>query len=158
MQRAAPHSHALRFGRFSEENRIYVVTSVTHKRELLFLDISLGRIFVKALRHQEATGQARTLAYVVMPDHFHWLLELGAIGTLSGIVRAVKGTSAHGMNARRGTAGRVWQPGFHDRAVRREDDIAAVARYIVANPVRAGLVKSVREYALWDAVWLKNRG
>jgi len=29
-----------------------------------------------------------------------------------------------------------------------------VARYIVANPLRAGLVESVRDYPHWDAIWL----
>ena len=36
-----------------------------------------------------------------------------------------------------------------------DEDLVAVARYIVANPVRAGLVKNVRDYPHWDAVWLE---
>ena len=42
----------------------------------------------------------------------------------------------------------------HDRALRRDEDLLAVARYIVANPLRAGLVRRVGDYPLWDAVWL----
>jgi putative transposase len=52
------------------------------------------------------------------------------------------------------TPHRLWQKGYHDRAIRREEDLLAVARYIVANPLRAGLVKRVGDYPLWDAVWL----
>jgi hypothetical protein len=37
--------------------------------------------------------------------------------------------------------------------IRREEDLVSIARYIVANPLRAGIVKSVREYPHWDAVW-----
>jgi hypothetical protein len=48
----------------------------------------------------------------------------------------------------------VWQKGFYDRALRSDEDVAAVARYIVANPLRAGLVDSVREYPFWDAIWV----
>jgi REP element-mobilizing transposase RayT len=47
-----------------------------------------------------------------------------------------------------------WQEGFHDHALRREEDLRDIARYIVLNPVRAGLVRNIREYPLWDAVWL----
>jgi hypothetical protein len=48
----------------------------------------------------------------------------------------------------------MWQKGFHDRAIRREEDLRAVARYIIANPLRAGLVRRVHDYPLWDAIWL----
>jgi putative transposase len=48
----------------------------------------------------------------------------------------------------------VWQRGFYDRAIRKEEDLLAVARYIVANPLRAGLVSQLSDYPFWDAVWL----
>jgi tRNA U34 5-methylaminomethyl-2-thiouridine-forming methyltransferase MnmC len=41
----------------------------------------------------------------------------------------------------------LWQDGFYDHVLRREEDSPAIAAYIVANPVRAGLVKSVTEYS-----------
>jgi len=48
----------------------------------------------------------------------------------------------------------VWQRGFHDHAVRREENLRALARYIIANPLRAGLTRSPAEYSFWDCVWL----
>jgi hypothetical protein len=48
----------------------------------------------------------------------------------------------------------LWQRGFHDHALRQDDDLAAAARYVIANPVRRGLVKRVADYPHWDAVWL----
>jgi REP element-mobilizing transposase RayT len=53
-----------------------------------------------------------------------------------------------------GTFNRIWQRGFYDRSIRKEDDLIDIARYIVANPVRAGLVTSIRDYPLWDSIWL----
>jgi putative transposase len=49
--------------------------------------------------------------------------------------------------------GTVWDVGFHDRAVRQDDDLVDMARYLVLNPVRAGLVRRVRDYPYWGAVW-----
>jgi putative transposase len=49
---------------------------------------------------------------------------------------------------------RIWQTGFHDHALRADEDVVRVARYIVANPLRAGLVSSPGEYPHWDAVWV----
>jgi hypothetical protein len=45
------------------------------------------------------------------------------------------------------TLRRPHQDGFYDHVLRREEDSLAIAAYIVANPVRAGLVKSVTEYS-----------
>ncbi|MGA9470718.1 MAG: transposase, partial [Candidatus Macondimonas sp.] len=49
---------------------------------------------------------------------------------------------------------RIWQPGFHDRAMRREEDLRSAARYLVGNPLRAGLVEKAGDYPHWDAVWI----
>ena len=48
----------------------------------------------------------------------------------------------------------MWQAAFHDHALRKEENLHEIARYIVANPLRAGLVSSLAEYPHWDAVWL----
>ncbi len=48
----------------------------------------------------------------------------------------------------------VWQKAFQDRALRKDDDIKVAARYIVANPLRAGLVDRIGDYPYWNAVWL----
>jgi putative transposase len=48
----------------------------------------------------------------------------------------------------------LWQDGYYDRALRKEEDLQQIARYIVANPLRAKLVNKIGDYPLWDAVWL----
>ncbi|EGH20668.1 hypothetical protein PSYMO_03873 [Pseudomonas amygdali pv. mori str. 301020] len=88
-----------------------------------------------------------------MPDHIHWLLQLNSY-SLSRVVQRVKSKSAITINRASGCSGPFWQSGFHDVSIRTEESLLNFARYIVANPVRAGLVKSVRDYPLWDAIWL----
>jgi hypothetical protein len=53
-----------------------------------------------------------------------------------------------------GRCGPLWQTGYHDRAIRDGEDLLPFARYIVANPLRAGLVEKIGDYPLWDASWL----
>ena len=143
-----PHAANLRSGRFSEPGRIYLVTAVTKNRIAWFHDMQQARCVVGCMREAQRRGLADTLAYVLMPDHLHWLLALGEFCHLSIVVGGVKSTSAH-------RAGRcIWQPGFHDHAVRREEDLVKLARYVVANPLRAGLVRKLGDYSHWDAVWL----
>lgn len=154
-----PHSHDLRKGRHSEDGRIYLLTTATWKRLPLFSDLTLGRVVVQAMRFQENEDRIEGLAFVVMPDHLHWLVALKHRATLSEVMKSVKNHSARQIGKIRRERGEqeyphIWQNGFHDRALRKEEDMLAVARYIVANPLRAGLVERIGDYPLWDAKWL----
>lgn len=66
----------------------------------------------------------------------------------------VKSRSTRDANNFLGRRGTIWQAGYHDRAVRSDENLAVVAQYIVANPVTPGIVARVGDYPLWDAVWL----
>jgi REP element-mobilizing transposase RayT len=80
-------------------------------------------------------------------------------GALPATMREVKGYSGYYVKQRLIERGPerpriIWQEGYYDHALRSEESLPDVARYIVMNPVRAGLVKSIRDYPLWDAQWL----
>ena len=94
------------------------------------------------------------LAWVLMPDHWHGIVVLDSPIPLSQLMKRAKGSTAHAFNRQSDRHGSVWKDGFHDRAIRRDEDVVAVARYVVANPIRAGLVDSVADYPFWDAAWL----
>lgn len=89
-----------------------------------------------------------------MPDHWHGLVELSDDADLAAMMRVAKGGSARAVNLALARTGPVWMPGFHDRAMRFEENIVGAARYVVANPLRAGLVKRIGDYPYWDAVWV----
>ena len=149
-----PGYQALRRGRCSLPGQIYLLTAVTHNREALFSDWSGASTAASIISSPELWKEARLLCWVLMPDHWHGLVELQEQASLADQMRIVKGRSAHQINIALGRKGPVWMAGFHDRALRREESLLQVARYIVANPVRAGLVKQAGDYPYWDAVWL----
>ena len=147
------HGHALRSGRVSEANRAYLLTTVTHQRHTIFQDWRLARLLIADMRRLHDQQLVQSLAWVVMPDHLHWLIQLQEI-PLPKLVLQLKSRSAIAINKARNASGRVWQKGFHDHALRKEEGLTATARYIVANPLRAGLVQRVGDYPHWDAIWL----
>lgn len=149
-----PGYAALRRGRVSLNNHYYLVTTPTHQRRPIFRDLTTGRLVVQALRAVEPL--APTLCYVVMPDHLHWLMQLYGGVTLDNAVQRVKGRSAREIGRRWPAARPVWQAGFHDHAVRADQDLRTLARYVVTNPLRAGLVERIGDYPLWDAVWVED--
>ena len=144
----------LRKGRFSGRNQIYHISTVTVDREPVFETLLFARIVIQSMRREDHAGHTETLAFVLMPNHLHWLLQLRSERSLSGCTNTVKSFATRMINGISGRQGRLWQKGFYDRAIRREEDLVSIARYIVANPVRAGLVKTIRYYSHWDAVWL----
>ena len=142
------HAYKLRSGRQSQSGQIFILTTVTQNRVPVFNDFPNARKLISVLRDQQRLEHAKTLAFVVMPDHLHWLMALGDKVTLSVCMRNVKRLSALSIGRP------IWQNGFHDHAIRQEEDLPSVARYVVSNPVRAGLVSRTGQYPHWDAIWV----
>lgn len=141
------HAADLRKGRWSCPGQIYHITTCTRQRQPIFQDFDNARKLINVLGREALSGTVSTLAFVVMPDHLHWLMQLHK-HELSTVVGRLKSLSSRWIGLP------VWQSGFHDHALRSEENIRSIARYIIANPVRAGLVKDVRYYPHWDAIWL----
>ena len=147
------HAKDLRRGRLSEPGRPYLITTTTHNRYPVFRDFEVARLLILELHSTCNELGIESLAFVVMPDHLHWLLLLNH-SLISEVARRVKGKSAYAINRHRRCHSIIWQKGFHDRAIRKDEDVKAIARHIIADPLRAGLVTRVGDYPFWDAVWL----
>ena len=146
--------HALRKGRASIANGVYLITTTTFERQKLFDDFPVSCAVARCFEDADFLGDAAMLAWVLMPDHVHWLLQLGERDGLGRVVNRLKSASARYANRARGASGVVWAKAFHDHGLRSDEDLQAVARYVVANPLRAGLVSQIGNYPFWNAVWL----
>ena len=149
------HARNLRKGRRSIPAQAYLLTTATHLRKPMFMNFSYARCALLGMRYHDLRDDTRTLAGVVMPDHVHWLLYLTGRISMDSLMRQYKGGVARRIHAIRGIhAQRLWQAGYHDHAVRREEDMEQLVRYVIANPLRAGLVEQVEDYPHWHAAWL----
>ena len=142
-------------GRVSHPGACYVITTVVNGRQPRFADGKLACLVAHELRSDACNDIAASLAWVVMPDHMHWLFQLRH-GSLSRCVQRVKSRSAQVVNLTCGTAGALWQPGFYDHCLRGDEDLRAQARYVVANPLRSGLVHRIEEYPHWWCRWISG--
>ena len=145
---------SLRRGRYSASGQIYLVTFTTSERQALFADHQMARLAAGAIEDERLWYRSRLLAWTLMPDHWHGLIELGELDSLSICVQKLKANSARRVRTERPEVKAVWAAGFHDRALRREEDLKSTARYIVANPIRTGLVRRVGDYPYWNTIWL----
>ncbi|MGH8107483.1 MAG: transposase [Arenimonas sp.] len=93
-----PGNKALRKGRFSVPQQIYFITFVTKDRDPAFKEFEPACTAARILSDKGLWEDATLLSWVLMPDHFHGLVEIGACKTLASIVKTVKGRSAHEIN------------------------------------------------------------
>ena len=146
-------SHRLRAGRVSVIGQAYHVTFATDQRAPMLADFWAARAVIHTIRHADKLKLSETHALTVMPDHVHWLFTLQS-GDLSPLVGRVKTLSSRTIHREQGGSGTLWQRDFYDHAVRDDEALVDIARYIVANPLRAGLVNTVADYSHWYARWL----
>jgi Transposase and inactivated derivatives len=149
-----PGHRALRRARVSIPGQAYLVTFTTHQRVDIFSGPRNAACMARSLHGLRLWKDARLLAWVVMPDHLHLLIALGTEESLSRIVQKAKSNAARELKSCDPRIEQVWAPAFHDRALRRDEDLRGVARHLVLNPVRAGLVRRVGDYPFRDAAWI----
>jgi len=149
-----PGHRALRKGRCSIPDQIYLLTAVTLGRECLFADWQTAMIALRLIADPALWRGSKLLCWVLMPDHGHAVVELGDGESLGKRVKRVKSVLARAINRQRGSRGIVRAAAFHDHALRHENDLLATARHVIANPIGAGLVTRIGNYPDWNAIWL----
>jgi putative transposase len=130
--------------RYFKEGNIYFLTHVTYlRRRILVEHIDL---FWEAIDSQQARCAFDLLAWVVIPDHVHLLIDpkvnnLGVLTKnlkLSFSTRLLKRLSLKG--------GRIWHNRYWDHVIRNEEDMNRHLDYIHFNPVKHNLVVRPRDY------------
>jgi REP element-mobilizing transposase RayT len=101
------------------------------------------------LLHFDGT-RYRLLAWVVMPNHVHALIETSQT-LLAEILHGWKSYTSKAANRLLKRTGDFWQAEYFDRYIRDEEHFRKAVRYIENNPVKAGLVKSPEEWIFGSA-------
>jgi putative transposase len=134
-------------GRFT-----YFLTFCAFERRDLCRDRSaVELVSAQILRTASEFGFA-VIAYCFMPDHVHLLVAgTTASANLRAFVKLARQRA--GSLYVRANHQHLWQRGYHDRVLRSSDDVHRFVKYIVDNPVRAGLVQRAEDYPY---VWKSN--
>ena len=99
----------------------------------------------------------RLLAWVVMPNHVHVLIETLPGFPLADVVHSWKSYTAKQANQTLQRTGGFWMPDYFDRYIRDEQHLGAVTDYMEQNPVKAGLVGSAGDWR-WGSASAKSAG
>jgi putative transposase len=105
----------------------------------IFLTHRDASVFLATLAAAVTSKRWQCLAYCLMPTHYHVLVETPDPNLSEGM-HFLNTAYAAGFNAAHGHVGHVFQKRFHSELVTRDEHLLEALRYIVLNPVRAGLV------------------
>ena len=137
------HPHRLAAETYQGAFRCFL-TICCHRRARHFTDPALVQLVTQQLLRTAHDYGVAIHAYCVMPDHLHLVCESGGDADVLRFVHMFKQRSGHDLTGM--GRGRLWQKSYFDRHLCAEDDLRRVARYVLANPVRAGLVARLEDY------------
>jgi len=120
------------------------ITQVTNDRIGYLESTKNLDIFWETLRNVQKNHPFKLLAYVILPDHFHFLMRVDDDhGDFSKIMHSLKRNFT--INFKRfysvENSATLWQRGFWDHIIRDENDLEKHFDYIHWNPVKHGYVK-----------------
>ena len=128
---------------------LYHLMARGNERQDIFRDDIDRQRFLAYLRAVTERQGVLCHSYCLMPNHYHLLLETPA-GNISLAIRNLNGTYAQAFNRRHDRVGHLFQGRFFSRLVEKDTYLKVVARYIVLNPVRAGLVRQPSDW-VWSS-------
>jgi putative transposase len=131
--------------RYYNSGNIYFITAITfYRKAILARNIDL---FYTAMKRAGKKYQFIISAWVVLPEHFHIIIETGG-SNLSDIIKAIKQDFGFLYRQRMGLrTARIWQLRFWDHIIRNQADMNRHIDYIHYNPVKHGIVKAPRDYS-----------
>ncbi len=127
----------------------YFVTICTDSKKNVFVEND--QLIAKMISFLARTGEKQyftTWVYCFMPDHLHLLVEgVNEHSDLKNFIKEFKQKTGYWFTHEEASAGeKLWQPGYYEHVLRKEEDTSEVLRYILNNPVRKELVAHYLDY------------
>ena len=129
------------------DSRTFFVTSRTTEGKALLQTDRMADLFADVLREYMRQGKFKVHDFVVMRNHVHLLITVGADMTLEKAMQLIKGNFSYRAKKELGFKSCIWQRGFSDVQVRDDAAFRTHQLYIYNNPVKAGMARTPEEYA-----------
>ncbi len=118
---------------------LYHVTSRGDRREAIYEDDEDRSRFLEILAQVVADANWLCHAYCLMSNHYHLVIETPDKNLAKGM-RQLNGVYTQSSNRRHGRVGHLFQGRYKAIVVDADSHLLELTRYVVLNPVRAGMV------------------
>jgi putative transposase len=132
--------------RYVEANAAYFITSVTYERKPWFSEQVAAELLLNIILYHKFACHYRLYGFVIMPDHFHMVVQPYGQLDLSSITKRIKGNFTRFFHLYTGQSEPIWQKGFYDRGIRSRQELISTLEYMHNNPVRKGLATRPDKY------------
>ena len=126
--------------------RPYLITICSRNKESIFINEELNQLIIKCLMGEKERTGFKLFVYCLMPNHLHLLLAPSdkeiSVPKFIGAFKSKTTRIAWDY----GISGKLWQARFHDRIVRKREDLKTIGQYLLDNPVRKGLSIKWQDY------------
>lgn len=130
---------------FLKDHAYFITTNVKYN-DPIFNDEKCCAFLIRDFNYYRNVLEFQIYGYVIMPNHFHWIIHPGKKATASLIMKKVKGHSSFVINEYLNQSGSLWQEDYHDHVIRNKLDFEEKINYIHKNPVSTGLVSNMENY------------
>lgn len=149
------------FRRYYIPNAITFITGVTHDRVPYLGNEKNLRLFWETMRRVQEFHPFNLLVYVILPDHFHWLMRVDdKDGNFSDVLQSIKRNYTINFKKQREITRSfsLWQARFWDHVIRDENDLNDHFDYIHWNPVKHGYVQRPEDWTQSTYLFWLERG
>jgi len=137
----------------------YHVLNRANRRMQIFNDDGDYQIFELILSEAKEKFDMRIVAYCIMPNHFHLILHPKEDGDIQKFMQWLTLTHTQRLHAKNKTIGHghIYQGRYKSFIVDDDDYLKTLLLYVEQNPLRAGLVKNLRNWK-WGSYYVRNYG
>jgi putative transposase len=130
----------------------YFITILTKDHDAHFKEAEVVSCLINLLLETVKSERFDVLGYCFMPDHLHLLIMgMDDKSNLKRFISLFKQKSGYWF--KKNYSENLWHISYYDHVLRKEESIEGVARYILDNPVRKGLVSDYKEYPFSWSFW-----
>jgi putative transposase len=130
-----------------QEIRTFFITAVAANRRRLFQTEANADLLIHLMNDDRAEGRYAIHAFVLMPDHLHFLITPAPDVSIEKAMQFIKG----GFSFRLKSKTPVWEDSFTKRRIEDPRDFATHRDYIHSNPVRAHLAVNPEDFPFSSA-------
>lgn len=125
---------------------IYHILNRGNNRQAVFVEAQDYQHYLEILQHYKEKFAFKLFAYCLMTNHIHLLLQVSEKASISKIMQAITIAHTRYYHYKYQASGHIWQGRFKSPIVSDDEYLLTTMRYIEQNPLRAGIVKNLKDY------------